>query len=142
MSQAYGGFPGAPGMAIQVAPGIVQERAPLTTVLLTIVTCGIYGLYWQFKTSDELRVATGDDSINPMLELILTLVTGGIWGVYVQYRNAQKVHRALASRDPARKDQSQTVLILAIAMYFVGVTGFIATWILQEEFNAIARTVR
>ncbi len=140
MSLPYGGFPGTPGAAIQIAPGIVQERAPLTTVLLSLVTCGIYGLYWQFKTSDELRAATGDDSINPLLELLLTLVTGGIWGVYVMYRNAQKIHRILVSRDPARKDQSQTILILAIAMYFVGVTHFIAVWLLQEEMNQLART--
>jgi len=142
MNQPYGGFPGAPSAAIQIAPGVVQERSPITVVLLTIVTCGIYGLYWQFRTSDELRAATNDDSIKPLLELVLTLVTGGIWGVYVQYRNAQKVHAALASREPSRKDQSQSVLILSIAMYFVGVTGFIAMWILQEELNSIARTAR
>ena len=142
MSQPYAGYPGAPGAAIQLVPGVVQERTPLSTILITVVTCGIYGLYWQFKTTDELRTATNDDSINPMLELLLTLVTGGIWGVYVQYRNAQKIHAALASRDPSRKDQSQTILILAIAMYFVGVTGFIAMWLLQEEFNALARTAR
>jgi hypothetical protein len=142
MNLPYGGFPGTPGAAIQVAPGIVQERAPLTTLLLSLVTCGIYGLYWQFKTSDELRAATGDDSINPLLELLLTLVTVGIWGVYVMYRNAQKIHRVLASRDPSRNDPSQTILILAIAGYFVLVTQLMALWLLQEEMNQLARTTR
>ena len=142
MNQPYGGFAGAPGGAIQIAPGIVQERSPLSTILITIVTCGIYGLYWQYKTTEELKAAIHDDTINPMVELLLTLVTGGIWGVYVQYRNAQKIHYVLGPRDPARKDQSQTILILAIAMYFVGVTGLIATWLLQEEFNTLSRTAR
>jgi len=125
-------------MVKPLIPGMIQERSPLTVLLLSFVTCGIYAIYWLFKTSDELRLATQDESINPTTDLLLVLVTCGIWGIYVEYRNSQKIHQILSQTEPGRKDQSQTILILNIAMYFVGVTGLIATYILQEEMNQLA----
>jgi hypothetical protein len=108
-------------------------------VVLTLITCGIYYAYWIYKTSDELQRATGDPSINPVLDVILSLVTCGIWGFYVQYRDAQKLHGLLVRINPQHQDQSNAVLILCVATYFVGVTGIIATYIVQEEFNRLAR---
>jgi preprotein translocase subunit Sss1 len=122
-----------------LSPGAVKERSPVVVIVLMIVTCGVYSIYWLYKTSEELKNATGDDTINPGLDLLLALLTWGLWGVYLEYRNAQKVHHALVGRDPNRKDQTQTVLILNVAMFFVGITGFIATYLVQEELNQLAR---
>ncbi len=118
---------------------LIVERNALVVILLSLATCGIYGLYWLFKTSDEIRAVTGDEQIKPGLDLLLCLVTCGFWAMYVQYRNVQKVHQVLVRTNPTRKDQSQTILILLIAQFFVGVTGFIAMYLAQEEYNALAR---
>ncbi len=140
MSQPYA--PGYAGPSGVILPNVVQERSPITVILLGIVTCGIYSLYWIYKTEDELRTALQDDSINPALDLLLVLVTFGFWSIYCYYRNAQKIYRALMARDPSRQDQSQTLLILNIATYFVGITHFVAVYIMQEELNALARASR
>lgn len=108
-------------------------------LVLTLVTCGIYGIYWHWATSGELRDATGDTTINPTLDLVLLILTCGVWGIFLDYRIAQKVHEALKSREPTRTDQSQTVLILGIAALFVGVTMWVATYIAQDELNKLAR---
>ena len=34
-------------------------------VLLSIVTCGIYYLYWIYKTTDEIKNFMGREDINP-----------------------------------------------------------------------------
>ena len=41
------------------------RRNPLGVVGLTLITFGIYGLYWWWKINDELRLVEGDDSISP-----------------------------------------------------------------------------
>lgn len=119
--------------------GVIQERSGVTVVLLSFVTCGIYYLYWLYTTDRELAEALDDPEIKPGQDLLLTLVTCGIWSVYVEYRNAQKIHSALLTRDPYARDQSQAVLLLDLAGFFVGATWLVATYILQEELNKLAR---
>ena len=59
--------------------------------------------------------------------------------MYVEYRNVQKVHSLLVAQSPYHKDQSQTVLILNLAAFVVGVTKLVATYVIQEELNELAR---
>jgi len=125
-----------------IVPGTVRERNGGLVVFLTIITCFVYKLFWLYRTTDELRAATGDTALNPGIDVLLTIVTCGLWGVYVEFRNVQKIHAVLVTRYPGRKDQSQTVLILFLASLVVGVTWLVATFIVQEEFNALARESR
>ena len=52
----YGGPAG--GMN-QRFPGI-QERNIAIAVILSIVTCGLYGIYWMIKLNDEVNQICGD----------------------------------------------------------------------------------
>jgi hypothetical protein len=108
-------------------------------LVLTMLTCGIYYLYWVYATSSELKEALGDEEIKPGIDLLLTIVTCYLWAIYLEHRNAQRVHAALLSRDPYAKDQSEIILILNVCAVFVGVTWLIATYILQEEYNKLTR---
>jgi hypothetical protein len=137
----YGPPPGKPQRRpIEIRQsGIIKERSALTVAILSVITCGIYYLIWMHSTSSELRDALGDSDIKPGQDVLLTVVTCFIWSIYVEYRNAQKVHAALLSRDPYAKDQSEMVLILNVAAFFVGMTWIVATYILQEELNKLSR---
>jgi hypothetical protein len=128
-----------PPPARAIAPGTIQERNSVLVALLWLFTCGIYYVYWVFQTSTELAQATRDPTINPMLDLVLTIATCGLWGYYVIYRDAQKLHQLLVGLDPGHQDQSQTVLILLIATLFVGITFPVAIYLVQEDFNRLAR---
>lgn len=139
-----GAPPHAPGLSYRPAvelrrPGVLRERGSLTVVLLSFFTCGIYYLYWLYQTDKELAEALDDPTIKPGLDLLLTFVTCGVWSIYVQYRNAQRVYSALVRREPHVKDQSDAILILNVVAFFVGATWFVATYILQEELNKLAR---
>jgi hypothetical protein len=122
-----------------VAASAITVRSGAVVLLLSLVTCGIYYIYWLYATSQELKTALADEEIKPGVELLLTLVTCFLWSIYVKYRNAQKVHAAMLSRDLYAKDQSEIVLILDLATFFAGATGLVATYILQEELNKLAR---
>jgi hypothetical protein len=57
-------------------PGPVGKvRSPLVVVLLSIVTIGIYGLYWNYKTFQEMKDYSGN-GIGGLLGLILGLFCG------------------------------------------------------------------
>ena len=52
---------------------MIQHRNPVLIPVLFIVTLGIYGLVWFYKTSDEL-IRYNKQSDNPLLWLLLALV--------------------------------------------------------------------
>jgi hypothetical protein len=122
-----------------VNPRAITERNSAVVVLLSLVTCGVYYLLWLYWTDTELKEALTDDEIKPSQDILLTIVTCFLWSIYVEYRNAQKLHQALLSRDPQAKNQSEMVLIVNIAALFVGATWLVATYIVQEELNKVAR---
>lgn len=136
-----GGGPPPPGGGGALNPGQIEERSSAMVIVLFLVTCGIYGLYWLYKTSEELKNTTNDPDINPVMDLIITIICG-FYGIYVMHRNATKTHAAIASRNPGHKDQSQMILIMHLLGIFVtgGITSIIAVYMLQEEFNTLGRT--
>ncbi len=119
--------------------GVIKERSAVMVAVLSAFTCGIYYLYWLYKTGSELREALVDDEIKPGVDVVMTILTCSIWSVYSEYRNAQKIHGALLSRDPYAKDQSEMVMMLNVAGYFIGMTWVIATYMLQEDLNKLSR---
>ncbi len=133
-SSAYG----APPPQV-LKPGAIKERNPVVVLVLSVVTCNIYYLFWLYATSRELKDALQDDEIKPGIDLLLALVSCSLWSVYIEYRNARKVYAALRVRDPSIKDQTDTILMLDVAGLFVGVTWLVATYILQEDLNKLAR---
>ena len=120
-----------------IPPGSVTERNSAMVVVLSFVTCMIYGIIWKYQVTDELRNASGDQSINPMTDLLLSFVTCGIWAMYSDYRNAKKIYEMFQKAGVQRSDQSTIVILLWIfGLSFIGI------YILQEEFNALAKLSR
>ena len=128
--------PYAPGAPPLGNPRAMTERSPATVVILGIVTCGVYLLIWGYQTTEELRVATGDESLKPGLDLLLTFLTCGIWWIYTDYRNAKKVWELGNRMGLRRSDQSTIVLILDF------VAMLITPAVLQTEYNEIAKAAK
>ena len=118
-------------------PAAFTERSPVTVLLLSLVTCGIFFIVWKYQTSDELRQASNDESIKPGLDLVLTLCTCGLYAIWVSYRNAQKAYQLSQRMGLQRSDQSTAVLLLAI----FGL-ALVNIFILQNEYNAIGAAGR
>ena len=131
MSSPYG--PGAPPLGNPLA---MTERSPATVVIFGILTCGIYLLVWGYQTTDELRIATGDETLKPGVDLLLTFVTCGVWWIYTDYRNAKKVWELGNRLGLRRSDQSTMVLLLDF------VAMLITPAILQAEYNEVAKAAK
>ncbi len=136
-----GGPPGGmgggsvPGLTPEAA-GVLQERSFVTVLLLAMVTCGIYGIIVSYQRREELRIATGDESIKPGMDLLLTFLLCGIWGLYADYRDAQKIASVFKVAGVQREDKSTMILVMKF------VFSLISAYWLQEEFNALARLAK
>jgi hypothetical protein len=54
----------------------MTQRSPVTVVLLTIVTCGIYGIIWYVQTKEEM-IARGADI--PTAWLLIVPIANWYW---------------------------------------------------------------
>ncbi|MCL2773693.1 MAG: DUF4234 domain-containing protein [Oscillospiraceae bacterium] len=53
---------------------IGKTRSPALVIVFTIITCGIYGIYWYYIIMDDLNNASGKEIINPVMFLILSII--------------------------------------------------------------------
>jgi hypothetical protein len=64
-----------PVVAARAVGQIGKPRSWVSVVLLSLVTLGIYGLVWQYKTFQEMKDYTGN-GIGGVLGLILAIFVG------------------------------------------------------------------
>lgn len=119
----------------------MTKRDSWIVPLLNVVTCGIYGMWWHYQCTEELKVVSGRTDLSGVMDVLIAVVTCGTFFWYAEYRNAQIVHELLAARGVAHEDKSQMILLLNVATLVVGVTGILARMVLQDEYNKLADVV-
>lgn len=132
--QQFGGQPqyGAPMGGVNMG---IMERNIVTCIILSLVTCGIYGLYWFYTLTNDTNSISGEP--NPMsggLCLVLNIVTSGLFGIYWAWKRGEYIDKYNAMRGKPQTNNAVIYLILS----FVGL-GIVAYAMLQNELNQIAR---
>lgn len=112
---------------------IIKERNLAVAIILTIVTCGIYGLYWFVKLTDETKYLTGTDGADGITALLLTIVTCGIYGLYWNYKLGEKVD--MLKRNRGQDSTSSSVLFIILAIFRLTIVNYV---IAQSELNCYA----
>ena len=107
----------------------IKERNIVTAVLLTIVTCGIYGIYWIVMMTKE-AVSVKDPADNAILEIVLMLFLPFL-GIFLLEK---KFAEGCAAREIAHTDNSVLYLILGL----VGL-GIVSICMLQNDLNKLAK---
>lgn len=107
-----------------------ERRDILATVLLTIVTCGFYGMYLQYKMGSEINRHHPKSQLNPGLDLLLLFLTCGLWGWYVMYRYPREVEEMIRSEGGTPGDI--TIPCLLFAFFGLHLVSFM---VLQGELN-------
>ena len=114
----------------------MNKRNIALCIVLSIVTCGIYGIYWMIVLANETNVASGhaQDGTSGGIVFLLTLVTCGIYGIYWAYKQGEKINEAKAMRNMP-SDSNAGVLYLILEIFGLGI---IAYALMQNELNKMA----
>lgn len=91
----------------------MAKRSVATAIILSIFTCGIYGIIWMISLSNEVSAFNGENQEGGM-EFLLSIVTCGIYYYYWNYKMGQKLVRAKQRAGQYAQDNSVLYLILAI----------------------------
>ncbi len=66
-------------------------RHPILVYFLSMITCGLYGLYWFFVTSEDINRGLGRKEMNPILDFILIWLTCGLWWFWWSWKASEAI---------------------------------------------------
>ncbi|CDC70949.1 MAG: DUF4234 domain-containing protein [Firmicutes bacterium] len=106
----------------------MTKRSVATVIILTLVTCGIYGWYWMYTTSNELQKESGQSQLSPMAILLLSIFLGTVGYALFGYDSAKCID-SLNARRGITSDNNVLYIILGLFIPIVLIG------IVQNEIN-------
>jgi hypothetical protein len=115
-----------------------MRRDPALTLVLILLTCGIYYLYFIYKVSQETQDFLDEPEVGPGSEVVLSLVTCGLWNIYWDYRMGKRMARMCAVVGLPITDNGVLYLVLDL----LGIGGFASVGLVnpilqQDTLNRI-----
>lgn len=116
---------------------MIQNRNIALCIIFSIITCGIYGIYWFVVLTDDANtVLPNNQGVNETsggLAFLFSLITCGIYGLYWMFKQGEKIDEAKNARGIASSNSGIIYLILAIFGF-----GIISYALMQNELNKLA----
>ena len=127
---------GAPGSDIPGAGPreeiIYTDIAPRNIALcivFSIITCGIYGLYWIYKLNEEINeLAQDPTATGGGLVILFSIITCGIYALYWAYKMGQKCDEI------KQVNGSSGILFLILHLFGLGI---VAEALMQDTINKV-----
>jgi hypothetical protein len=111
---------------------MVQRRDIAACIIFSLITCGIYSIYWFICLADDVNTVSNEQDTSGGMVFLLTLLTCGIYGFYWAYRCGEKLDKAKQMHGiNAGNGGAFYLLILLFA-------GIISYAVIQHEINKLA----
>ncbi|MCR5113222.1 MAG: DUF4234 domain-containing protein [Acholeplasmatales bacterium] len=77
----------------------MTKRSIVTIIILSLITCGIYAIYWTYVTANELNAKDNTEAplTNYIVAFLLGIITCGIYMIYWNYKFYVKADKALGT---------------------------------------------
>ena len=108
----------------------LSRRSIPICIILSIVTFGIYGLYWLYCLARDINILTNQEQPSGIKVLLLSIVTLGIYEFYWLYKAGERLNELQTSYDNYRP---LVYLILSVLGWDI-----IAWALIQNELNKYA----
>ncbi len=111
----------------------MKKREIAISIILTFVTCGIYGIYWFIVMTDEMNLASNKQ--NPTsggMAFLFTFLTCGIYGYYWAYRMGEQVDELKQYR--GIQSSNTGILYLLLCIFGLSIVTYA---LIQSELNTM-----
>jgi len=112
----------------------IQRKSIGLCIVLSIVTCGLYSLYWLYCLAEDVNTATArPNGPSGGIVLLLSIITCNIYGLYWLYRAGNDLDRQRMTRGLPAGHLGILYLVLSV----FGLT-IISYALMQSELNEFA----
>ncbi len=102
-------------------------------IILSLVTCGLYNVYWNHQQFKAMNQLLGREEYKFIPWLLLSLVTCGIYHVYYEYKMGSELFAYLKERGI---EVSHNLPLIGLILSCFGLT-IIADAVYQHELNRL-----
>ena len=112
----------------------VKYRNIAFYLIVSIVTGGLFGLYWLYCLANDMHYGTNGKTSSGGAVLLLTIITCGIYGWYWLYKSGSEL-------DAVRFNNGESMGHLGVLYLVLGVfgLGIVAYALMQDEINRYAQ---
>lgn len=118
--------------------GVVKEKSIGLCVVLSLVTCGIYSIYWLYTIAHDLNdlceSQNQEKGVEPGLVVVLSIVTCGIYLLYYLWKAGKMVSSLTRNNGHHPSDDSIVLMVLSILQL-----SLVSYCILQSHINGFAK---
>ena len=108
----------------------MRPRSVGLCIVLSIITCGIYGFYWLYCLNEDVNEITERPGTSGGLVVVFSLITCGIYSLYWYYKMGDKLDRA--RQEQGVLPRMPAVLDLEMAVFRLGIVSLA---LMQNEVN-------
>jgi hypothetical protein len=108
-------------------------KNPIVTLLLCIVTCGVFSYITIYMMTEDIKEFTNDNSINPGLEILLCIITCNIYTVYWCYKYSKYI---FDMQNRTGVEYPSDISIISLILPLFGLT-LISLLLMQTELNKV-----
>ena len=90
----------------------VTKREIATSIILSIVTGGLYSIYWFITLTDDVGKLSKDDHLRGGMCFLLTLVTCGLYGFYWAYLMGKAMYKIKTEKNIAGTSDNSVIYII------------------------------
>ena len=110
----------------------MRQRNLALCIIFSIITCGIYELYWIVCVTDDANeLSENPNYASGILALLLTIITFNIYGLYWAYQMGEKIDIAKQKRGRTSSNSGILYLILQLIFPLIGLV------LMQNEVNQL-----
>ena len=113
---------------------MVQNRNIAVCIILSIVTCGIYGLYWMVCLVNDVNTVSGrEGDFSGGMVLLLSIITCNIFVLFWAYTAGEKIDAARLAQ--GRPSQNNGLVYLLLSLFGFGIVTYA---LIQNELNQMS----
>lgn len=108
----------------------MEERNIALYIIATILTCGIFGLYWMYCLNEDSLQLSEEEGVSGGLVIVLAFITCGLYTIYWAYKMGERVD--IISRKAGLGNPNAGILYLVLAIFGFNI---ISMALMQSELN-------
>lgn len=110
----------------------IKERNLVLGIIFSIITCGIYGIYWIYEVNNDVNTLANEPGATSGGYVILfSLITCGIYGIYWAYKMGERCDRIKGAGNG-----STNILYLVLAIFGLQIVNLA---LIQDTINNAIR---
>ena len=112
----------------------IYSRSIPIAIILSIVTFGIYGLYWLYCLASDVNTLTGEEESSGFKVLILSIITLGLYELYWLYKVGERLSD-FQTYQGEMVDSYRALVYLILGIFGLNI---VARALIQNDLNKYA----